>query len=191
MLLFPLYGIKTQGPDPENSGIYKVSCWNSLSCLPEVPKRNSYSNKVLLLGSRITSEKKHSLIISPWGVGLNWHIGVLIKGNIRDLNQPQAPRSFTCLGQPRKSNRWILYLDYFCCRAAESSEVWTSWGDFKKGVQVNEGEGSMLRLPRVQFKFHLRDYCEVFSLPLGWFITPSRLLGVTSFPYPWFSNLLG
>ena len=49
----------------------------------------------------------------------------------------------------------------------------------------------LLRLPRVQLKFHLRDYCEVFRVFLGWFMTPLRLFGVTSFSYPKFSYSLG
>lgn len=138
--LFPLCALKMQPPDPENPGIYKCKCCNSLSSLPEVFKRNSYSNRVLMLGNRIASEKKHSPIIHPWGVGLNWHIDIFMKSCLRDLNHPQTPRSFIYLTQQSKFNRWILYIGYFCCRMTERSEIWTSWRDFETGIQMNKGE---------------------------------------------------
>lgn len=130
--LFPLWEIKMREPEPENPGIDKVNFWHSLSSLPEVLKRNSYSNRVLLLGSRIVREKRHSPTICPWGVDLHRHMDILIKSSMRDLSHSQVPGSFICLTQQRKFTRWILYIGYFCYRIAERSKIWTSWGDFAK-----------------------------------------------------------
>lgn len=118
LMLFPLHGIKTQGPDPEHPTIYKVKCWNSLSSLPELLKGNSYSNRALLLGNVIANEKNYSSIIGHGDVGLSWHTDIFIKSHIRDLSLPKAARSFTCLTQKRQFNR-ALYFGYFCYRVIE------------------------------------------------------------------------
>lgn len=121
--LFPLCGIKMGEPDLENPGIDKINFWHSLSSLPEVLQRNSYSIRVLLLGNRIASGKKYSPTIYPWGADLHWHNNIFIKSCMRDLNHPQAPGSFICLTQQRKFNRWTLYIGYFCFKIAEQSKI--------------------------------------------------------------------
>ena len=115
LMLFHLHGIKTQGPDPEHPTIYQVKCWNPL---PELLKRNGYSNRALLLGNVIDNEKNYSPIIGHGDVGLRWHTDIFIKSSIRDLGLPKAARSFTCLTQKRQFNR-ALYFGYFCYRVIE------------------------------------------------------------------------
>lgn len=122
LMLFPLLGIKTQGPDPEHPTMYKVKCWNFLSSLSELLKRNSYSKRALLLGNVIASEKNYSLIISHGDVGLIWYTDIFIKNYIRDLSLPKAARSFTFLTQKRQLNR-ALYFGYFCYRVIERNGV--------------------------------------------------------------------
>lgn len=135
LMLFPLHGIKSQGPDPEHPTIYKVKCWNSLSSLPELLKRNCYSNRAHLLGNVIANEKNYSPIISHGDLGLSWHTGIFIKRYIRDLSLRKAARSFTCLTQKRQFNR-ALYFGYFCYTVMERMGY-----NPHEEISIREGEG--------------------------------------------------